>query len=474
MTNATSNADTVAKLLEGDLFTLRRPYAPGEETGVLILAIISCISATAVTGLLLAIAISAFNTRKSTSRNLFVRSHVAAYFICMLSCELVQTIGSIMNVRWFSQMAVTYGPYCTTQGVLKHLADVGTAYWSLIIATNTFWILFLRWKLRRVILISAFVGGWSTIGFIVSVGPGLLQKVEKGPFYAISGYWCWISDEYPSERITLDYMIMFLSALLSFIMYILVYLRLRGNIMLHGWRVSFRFGRRSTEYSTRSVDSHAVNVAKSMLLYPLAYTILLLPIAVSRFVEWTGHEVPFAVTIFCDAIFLLSGCVNVALFLTTRRVLPAGSVIPRSISQRFRTPSRSNTEQSICTPSTAAFTDVEKMIYAEQALSRTDSMGSESMYKVSTRTSTQYPETPVFSVGEPAEEYDDVALDSARLGSEPAWKPAVQSPDGLERGERLDISAREPRRVSSEPSPTIPVAIPTGAFRPFGDESGAL
>lgn len=55
-----------------------------------------------------------------------------------------------------------------------------------IIATNTFWILFLRWKLRRVILISAFVGGWSTIGFIVSVGPGLLQKVEKGPFCAFT------------------------------------------------------------------------------------------------------------------------------------------------------------------------------------------------------------------------------------------------------------------------------------------------
>ncbi len=105
------------------------------------------------------------------------------------------------------------------------------------------------------------------------------------------------------------------------------------------------------------------------------------------------------------------------------------------------------------------------MIYAEHALSRTDSMGSQSTYIVSTRTSTQYPETPVFSVGEPAEEYDDVALDSARLESDPAW-----SPD--RRVERLDISAREPQRLS-EPSPTIPVAIPTGAFRPFGDESGA-
>lgn len=67
-------------------------------------------------------------------------------------------------------------------------------------------------------------------------------------------------------RVLTDSTQMFLSAFLSFIMYILVFLRLRGNIMLHGWRMSFRFGQGSTEYSTRSVDSHAVNVAKSMLL----------------------------------------------------------------------------------------------------------------------------------------------------------------------------------------------------------------
>lgn len=31
-------------------------------------------------------------------------------------------------------------------------------------------------------LISALVGGWSTIGAIVSAGPGLVQKVDHGPF----------------------------------------------------------------------------------------------------------------------------------------------------------------------------------------------------------------------------------------------------------------------------------------------------
>lgn len=60
-----------------------------------------------------------------------------------------------------------------------------------------------------------------------------------------------------------------------------------------------------------------------MLVYPIAYTTLILPIAISRFLAWSGRDVPFATTIFADIVFLFSGFVNVLLFITTRRILPA-------------------------------------------------------------------------------------------------------------------------------------------------------
>ncbi|KAI0766916.1 hypothetical protein BD413DRAFT_568049 [Trametes elegans] len=362
MSNATHGVDTVTTLLDGHSFILRRPYSSQEAKGVLILAIASCISATAVSCLLLAIAVSAYNTRHSTARNLFLRSHVAAYFICMLLCDLAQTAGSIMSMRWYNQMAVVYEPYCTAQGVVKHVSDVGTALWSLIIALNTFWILFLRWKLRKVVLFAAVIGGWSSIGALVTAGPTGIHMTENGPFYAISGLWCWISNEYPSERITLDYMIMFLSALLTFLMYILVFLRLRGNISVHGWRVSIYLRRRALEHSFQSVDTHAVNVAKGMLLYPIGYTVLLLPIAICRFSEWSGHPPSATAVIFSDAIFLLSGFVNVVLFLTTRRVLPANSVFPHSLTKHFqRNPSPHPDPNGVLgTTGTATLTDLEK------------------------------------------------------------------------------------------------------------------
>ena len=116
-----------ATLLDGDAFVLRRPYTASEATGVLVSlspedAKSRPVNTLARTGsrvdllrirhrsrrtpscyrrtlsssyphyaALTALQVSAYNTRHSTSRNLFVRSHVAAYFISMLICEVMQS-----------------------------------------------------------------------------------------------------------------------------------------------------------------------------------------------------------------------------------------------------------------------------------------------------------------------------------------------------------------------------------------------
>lgn len=168
----------------------------------------------------------------------------------------------------------------------------------------------------------------------MSAGPLGLATAARGPFFGISGYWCWISDSYGPERIVLDYLMMFLSASFSFLLYSLVFLRLRGNILLVERGIRFRSVDKSTAwqiYSSQSTtDTHhanVVSVAKHMLLYPVAYTILLVPIAACRFAEWTGREVPLGGVIFSDGIFLLSGLVNTTLFVTTRRILTLGDIL---------------------------------------------------------------------------------------------------------------------------------------------------
>ena len=126
---------------------------------------------------------------------------------------------------------------------------------------------------------------------------------------------------------------MFASAGFSFILYLLIFFRLRGNITLEaGYKVRFqrrpkvRVGRTTagTYIMTddRRVESHLTTVAKQMLWYPIAYTVLVLPIAASRFSTFSGDPVPFSVTIFTAAVFMLSGFVNAVLFCLTRNVLP--------------------------------------------------------------------------------------------------------------------------------------------------------
>lgn len=316
------------KLPDGSDLVLNLGYSSQEAHGITALVVISCFSLVAVVGLMGAIAISAYNTRSSQDQHLFVRTHVFAYFLCILTCDLLQAIGSVMNSAWIRQGSVSLGDYCTAQAVIKHMADVASAFWSLVIAIHTFCLIVLSIKLRQFVLWTTMFGGWSAIFAVVIAGPASLETYEKGPFFTISGYWCWISPDYAAERITLDYMIMFLSALSSFTLYTLIYLKLRGNLVVDGTKT--RFVRVSAEdlanWRTRRLEDESMQIAKQMLLYPIAYVILLLPIAITRFATWGGHEIPFAWTIFSDAVFLCSGFINVTLFLSTRPVLPPKSV----------------------------------------------------------------------------------------------------------------------------------------------------
>jgi len=318
-------------LPSGDNFILRMEYTTPEVNGVKVLIAASCLSMIAVCGLLIVISLSAFNTRKSLDKTLFVRTHVAAYFVSLLLCDLLQAIGSIMNQKWVQHMEVYVGEFCTIQGATKQAADVGTALFSLILAIHTFSILFLRWQMRTYVLWLTLLSAWSGIAAIVIAGPAALDTHRRGPFFGISGYWCWITEPYSAEHVTLDYMFMFISALFSFILYSLVFLRLRGNIVVDGWYITFRRTSQSknASWSGRDfADNQIMTIARQMLLYPVAYTIIILPIAVARFNVFAGHSVPFAVTIFCDTVFLLSGMVNVVLFTATRRVLPPRSIMP--------------------------------------------------------------------------------------------------------------------------------------------------
>jgi len=318
-----------ATLPDGSEWLLRMDYTLKDAHGVTVLVVVSCLSLTAVVGLLLAISLSAFNTRTWKTHqhpHLFLRSHVAAYLISLLFSDIIQAVGSILNARWMLDMTVVVGDVCTIQGVLKQTADVATAFWTFVIALHTFCHVCLGLQPGRVALWTTLLGGWSGIGLIVIIGPMTQNTHLHGPFYGISGYWCWISPGYSTSHTTLDYMFMFIAAGFSFVLYTLVFLRMRGNIVFESGRVSFRkIASARLPAGRGNHENRPLIIAKQMLLYPVAYTIIILLIAAARFSSFAGQDVPFEITMFCDTVFLLSGVVNVTVFTMTRRILPPDS-----------------------------------------------------------------------------------------------------------------------------------------------------
>jgi hypothetical protein len=128
------------------------------------------------------------------------------------------------------------------------------------------------------------------------------------------------------ERISLDYITMFISSAVNFILYLLVFLRLKGNEAVVKWHRGL-VGAKATDADREREyeDDHLLAIAKHMLLYPVAFTVMFIPIAIVRFLAWTGHSVPLVFTVFTSCLFLLSGVVNVALFITARPVIPRQS-----------------------------------------------------------------------------------------------------------------------------------------------------
>jgi hypothetical protein len=297
--------------------------------------------------------VSAIRSIRSPDEHKFIRTHVAAYFFSLLLCDLAQGIGALLNTRWIAQGGLEVGSYCTAQAVIKQTGNVGTALWSFVIAVHTFDVLFLRWHIADYVCYGTLIGVWAFLGFIVIIGPAVVESRARGPFYGISGYWCWITAAYPVERYALEYLWMFASAGLSFILYFLVFLRLRGNVSVSGWHIRFHRvqdgpGQDNTNnglFHDGRRDPHLMQVARQMLWYPVAYTILVLPIAAARFSAFNGKGVPFAVTIFTSSIFMLSGFVNAVLFTATRRVvrLPSSWKNNRlfTFSRRSNDPERS-------------------------------------------------------------------------------------------------------------------------------------
>lgn len=268
-------------------------------------------------------------------------TYIPVLFGSLITSNMLQSVGTLINLRWVLNGSVSPGKLCSVQGGIKQAGNVGTAVWSFALALHAFRLLFLRTRVARRIKWLALTVGWLFITFIVSIGPLALQRKDRGPYFGPSGYWCWITHEYPIEQTLLEYVIEWTSAFVSFVLYVIVLLRVRGNLVKDSegrWFLRWVSRNESWQlaFARDYLDSCTIKMVAIVVWYPVTYTILIVPISIARFTSYAGAPVPAGFTFMADMIFALGGFVNLLLFLSTRRFIPDLQTTPDFSTPRSR------------------------------------------------------------------------------------------------------------------------------------------
>ncbi|KAF8869397.1 hypothetical protein BD779DRAFT_698206 [Infundibulicybe gibba] len=209
---------------------------------------------------------------------------------------------------------------------------------SLVLSLHLFNLLFLRRRATRTGLWLTLMFVWGTIITTVVIGPLAMQTPKKGPYFGISGQWCWITANYPTQQVYLEYFISLIAAGFEFLLYTAVLMRVRGNLVHEAGRWRFRFVPPDQSWklglARDLIDGSMLKVAQNMVWYPVAYTVLLVPITLSRLSEFAGNTVPLWATMLTATIFNLTGFVNVLLLLYTESIFPEAGTLPEYSTPR--------------------------------------------------------------------------------------------------------------------------------------------
>ncbi|KAI0266782.1 hypothetical protein BC834DRAFT_954142 [Gloeopeniophorella convolvens] len=232
------------------------------------------------------------------------------YMLALFGFDIIQALGGIFDVRWAHNGIVQTGSYCTAQGVVQQIGELGVALITLILTIHTFATALWRVGLQARGFAFGMVGlACLFIALWVGIGTGTHKNYEVP-----TPYWCWIGSRFSGERIAGEYIWLWIALFSSFIMYIPLYFWTEGRLSVDKdkwYKFHTHKHEQRIEYSQR-------RAALGMLAYPLAYSIIVLPLSIARWLLFSNKEVPSAATLFAVSMFNLSGAINVLLLLIIR------------------------------------------------------------------------------------------------------------------------------------------------------------
>lgn len=194
----------------------------------------------------------------------------------LILADLQQSIGFVLSFHWISQNKIV-GPsgVCFTQGWFIEIGDIASGFFVLSIAFHTYISVVYGRRIPYRWFIAWIISVWAVSLLLTALGPLTLGRYA----FVRAGSWvrryrvlcasqanscilqCWIPANHETSRLTLHYIWIFIDEFGTIITYALVFWHLRKQI-------------------TSVVQSNVVaNATRCMVLYPLAYVLLTLPLA---------------------------------------------------------------------------------------------------------------------------------------------------------------------------------------------------
>jgi len=228
--------------------------------------------------------------------------------------DIVQAIGAILSLKWLQTGKVETGAFCNAQGIVKIFGATGVALSTIAIAAYTLLGVWLNVEASMPFTSFLVAGLWSFIGVLVTVAMTVNRHREIS-FIGPTPFWCWV-DAGLGWKVLLEYLWLWLALFFSILVYVPLYLWMRGNLCIPNeaawWK--FRFTRDlNPEFEARR------RKAQVMLIYPIIYCVCILPLSAVRWKSFVGDSVAPAATFFGVSVFGLSGFFNAFLLVKTRR-----------------------------------------------------------------------------------------------------------------------------------------------------------
>ncbi|KAG9075641.1 hypothetical protein FRC06_009972, partial [Ceratobasidium sp. 370] len=280
---------------------------PGQAIGLAFSTQAGSISFISVLVLFAIIALKYHKANSARRRELF-KSHVDVYMFNLFLSELLMSLGGVLDAKWARETQVYCGGYCDAQASLQFLGETSVSIWTLAITLHTArcatharrsdfrpWFCF---SIVAAVWIYVFAFNFGAYRSVNSI-----DNDDPANYFAPTPFWCWIGPAHGAKKYA-EYIWLWLAGAGNIVVYVPLFLLLRGEegeLREHCWK---------------------------MLYYPAAYTILVLPLSVVRWMTFTkpslaDPQLPSMASLATaqmtfHALYRLSGVINVALVLGTR------------------------------------------------------------------------------------------------------------------------------------------------------------